>query len=123
MKQKMFGSGLLLLSICWLGFWHSSSAAETPAPDAVNGKKLYAQHCAICHGKTGQGDGVAGKSLKPPPRDFSQGKFKFSKDDAGLLAFIKKGKGAMPAWGKTLSDKEIQDVIAFIHTLKKDAAD
>ncbi|MBF2053400.1 MAG: cytochrome c, partial [Candidatus Sericytochromatia bacterium] len=102
MLKSVMCSALFVLTL-WAGLWHSSSAAEAPVPDPANGKKLYTQHCALCHGKTGQGDGMAGKSLKPPPRDFTQGKFKFSKDDAGLLAFIKKGKGAMPAWGKTLS--------------------
>lgn len=122
MPKSVIASALFALTL-WTSLWHSSSAAETPAADVANGKKIYSQHCAICHGKTGQGDGAAGKSLKPPPRDFSQGKFKFNKGDAELLAFIKKGKGAMPAWGKILSDEQIQDVIAFIHTLKKDAAD
>lgn len=38
-----------------------------------HGKKLYAQNCAMCHGKTGIGDGDAGKALKPPPRNLVEG--------------------------------------------------
>lgn len=38
-----------------------------------HGKKLYAQNCAMCHGKTGLGDGDAGKALKPPPRNLVEG--------------------------------------------------
>lgn len=38
---------------------------------------LYRQHCASCHGITGNGMGPAASMLNPYPRDFRQGKFKF----------------------------------------------
>jgi len=103
----------------YAGLWQNSTPAEAAAGNASKGKKVYNQNCAVCHGKTGKADGPTGKALKPPPRNFSVGDFKYGKNDAQLLAFIKKGKGAMPAWGTTLSDTQIQDVIAYIHTLKK----
>jgi mono/diheme cytochrome c family protein len=41
----------------------------TPAR-AQSADATYAQSCASCHGDKGQGDGPAGKYLKPPPPDF-----------------------------------------------------
>ena len=38
---------------------------------AQKGAMLYQKLCWTCHGKTGQGDGPAGKSLKPKPKNFS----------------------------------------------------
>ena len=35
------------------------------------GKALFAQECASCHGPAGKGDGPAGLSLTPRPRDFT----------------------------------------------------
>jgi len=35
------------------------------------GKALYAQECASCHGPGGKGDGPAGVGLTPRPRDFT----------------------------------------------------
>ena len=35
------------------------------------GKALFAQECATCHGPAGKGDGPAGFGLAPRPRDFS----------------------------------------------------
>lgn len=39
-------------------------------PSLANGKKLYAQNCAMCHGDKGYGDGIAGKKLEPAPSNF-----------------------------------------------------
>ena len=108
---------LLLLTALSLGRPAQANPPQNPA--LVRGTKLYQQHCAICHGEKGKGDGLAAKSLTPPPRDFSKGVFRYSKNEAERLAFVKKGKPPMPAWGGTLSEAELKDVLAFIHTLKR----
>lgn len=41
-----------------------------------HGSKVYQTYCASCHGKTGQGDGLAAKGLKPPPRNLIKGDWK-----------------------------------------------
>ena len=38
---------------------------------------LYRQHCAHCHGVTGDGMGPTSEFLKPYPRDYRKGVFKF----------------------------------------------
>ncbi len=35
------------------------------------GKKLYEQNCAACHGAKGDGKGAAAAALKPAPSDFA----------------------------------------------------
>jgi len=40
------------------------------ASDPAQGARLYAQHCATCHGVQGRGDGLLAKGMEPAPGDF-----------------------------------------------------
>ncbi len=41
--------------------------APAMTPDPSRGAPLFAQHCSVCHGVSGAGDGPAGIGLQPPP--------------------------------------------------------
>ncbi len=45
--------------------------APSLAPDVARGKALYVQHCASCHGTTGNGDGPQAVGLDPPAIAFT----------------------------------------------------
>ena len=38
---------------------------------AASGPEMFNTYCAVCHGKSGKGDGPAAKSLKNPPADLT----------------------------------------------------
>lgn len=43
----------------------------TPTPEMItNGKALFQNNCASCHGAEGNGDGATGLTLNPKPRNF-----------------------------------------------------
>lgn len=46
------------------------SVAPRQTPDLRQAGKLFAQHCAACHGTQGRGDGPLAKGMEPAPADF-----------------------------------------------------
>jgi mono/diheme cytochrome c family protein len=56
-----------------------------PAEVLVEGQRDYTLYCRACHGDRGDGKGPAAKGLRPPPRDFTLGTFKFAAVAGGSL--------------------------------------
>ncbi len=77
---------------------------------------LYKQKCAACHGADGKGDTPSGKSMKV--RSFADPEVTKMTDDE-LAAAIEKGKGKMPAYGKSMKPDEIKAMVAYIRSLAK----
>jgi cytochrome c oxidase cbb3-type subunit 3 len=100
-----------------------STSLIAQAADAEQGKKLYGQFCASCHGQSGKGDGAAAAALNPKPRDHTDKDYMSKMSDADMLSVIKNGGASigksplMPPWGASLKDDQIQDIIAYIRTL------
>jgi len=100
----------------------ASSATAQDAPALEAGKKVYDQHCAQCHGEKGDGQGPGALHLKPPPRDFTTGKFKLRTTPSGALPtdddlkrVVRLGMPytSMPPW-KNLSDAEVDAVVQYL---------
>ena len=94
-----------------------------PRGAAKKGQALYAQKCAVCHGTTGKGDGVAEFVLFPKPRDLTSGKFKIRSTtslptDDDLFRVVTQGipGTAMPSW-TVLSDAQRWDLVAYVKSL------
>jgi len=87
------------------------------------GKKIYATYCVTCHGERGKGDGVAAQSLPVRPADHTNGAVMNQLSDKFLLDIIVKGGGSvgkssfMPAWGSSLNDRQIRDIVAYLRTI------
>jgi mono/diheme cytochrome c family protein len=100
-----------------------STALIAQSADAEQGKKLYGQFCASCHGQSGKGDGAAAAALNPKPRDHTDKEYMSKMSDADMLNVIKNGGASigrsplMPPWGASLKDEQIQDIVAYIRTL------
>jgi mono/diheme cytochrome c family protein len=88
------------------------------ADAATAGGEVFKTNCATCHGDTGHGDGPAGAALDPQPKNLAV--LQSQAGDDYLYWRINTGKPgtAMVPWKGTLTDDQIWQVIAFLHTLK-----
>lgn len=86
-----------------------SVSSDLYAADTFKGQRIYTSNCAICHGPTG-------RAVMPGAPNFARGEGVL-KPDFTLLATIRSGRNAMPAFQGILTDRDIMDVIAYVRTL------
>ncbi len=110
------------------------AAGQTPAkhltnpvtPDAASlgaGEKIYAKACAMCHGKTGKGDGPIVKTLKPEatkPSNLTDGKYDHGSTDGEMFVAIRDGIGPrfeMKGQKGKISDQEMWHLVNYVRSL------
>jgi len=113
MRLKLNGTALqaavLAASLAYALPAAAQQPATTPAPDnsAFDVDQLFASTCGFCHSDGGRAAG-RGPQLMDSPRD-----------DEFIRNRIKTGKqGAMPAFGESFSDAQIDEIIKHIRALK-----
>lgn len=95
----------------------SSGSALFAAGDAGAGKAIYAKKCQTCHAAAGEGNQGMAKALKVEIVHLGSAAAQ-KKTDAELKTIIVKGVGKMkPVMG--LADADVDNVIAFVRTLKE----
>ena len=118
MKKNLTSYYLIIGFVLALG----SAAAQTkpvikevPAKitRSLDGKELFSQFCAVCHGVDGKGNGPAAPALKKSPGDLTQlsqkhgGKFPalaVKMSITGGSNVMEHGTREMPMWGSVLSE-------------------
>jgi mono/diheme cytochrome c family protein len=87
-----------------------------PAKADEKSAALYKQKCAACHGVDGKGETATGKAMKV--HSFGDPEVAKMSDDE-LAGTIEKGKGKMPAYGKSLKPDEIKAIVTYVRSLAK----
>jgi mono/diheme cytochrome c family protein len=87
------------------------------AGDAAAGKAVYEKSCKACHGATGAANPAIAKMMKVDMKDLSSAEIQ-GMSDADLKTIITEGKGKMKPI-KTVAGKDIDNVIAYVRSLKK----
>ena len=92
------------------------SLASSSVPAQTGATDTYKSKCLACHGADGLGNTPMGKPLAVKPYN-APDVLKLS--NADLTTIIKNGKNNMPAFNGKLTDAQIKDLVAYIHTLQK----
>lgn len=88
----------------------AGAATEQPQPDLTVGEKLYASHCAACHGAQGKG------GIGP---DLTGADYQYGRTMDAVIESIRNGRPAgMPGFGNQLSGAESESLAAFVLALK-----
>jgi mono/diheme cytochrome c family protein/plastocyanin len=114
--------------------WQSNTAAE----ELAEGKRLFAQNCAACHGENGAANGVFADDLKAAgeasqqamsgsdemqrqtPADFTNPKRMLGASPALLQGKILRGGmgTGMPMWGSVFTEKQIWNLISYLYSFQ-----
>jgi mono/diheme cytochrome c family protein len=116
MTRKLIALLVLSLGVLSYPYSFSSSQAGTAGQAAkknAEGRKLFMQYCATCHGADAKGDGPTARALKKAPADLTKiekvdGKFpstRIQRIIAGDDMLASHGSRDMPVWGTVLRQK------------------
>lgn len=108
-----------------VGYLARTNPLTSSASSIQAGKELFLRTaqpiaCVMCHGEQGDGKGLMGAALVPPPRNFTCGAMMREIPDGQLFWIIKNGSPAtgMTAFGG-LPDEQIWQLIQYIRSLAK----
>ena len=84
--------------------------------EKVNARGLFLENCATCHGNDGRAKTFHGWMVNA--QDLTDVGFQVETTDEQIIHAIKTGPMMMPAFGKKLSDAEIEALAAYVRTLR-----
>ena len=118
-KQLVACVALVLGAVIWLDAAHSAGLAAAnneASQEGRTGATIYNKECASCHGQNGNRT-LRGKLLRAPNLNDSHWQEKTS--DEHIFNVIVNGHEKMPAFGKKLSQAQIESLVAYVRRLKR----
>jgi mono/diheme cytochrome c family protein len=95
-----------------------------PAQVLNEGHTFYLQYCRACHGDKGEGNGPSAPGLRPPPRNFTQGEFKFAgvldqklPRDEDLKRIVRANLHGTAMLGWEVPEPQLDAIIQYLKTL------
>jgi len=125
-----------------LGILSTSGSAQTTANPAATaaverGRVLFDQHCALCHGKGGKGDGPAASTMTRRPTNVTlmqkrHGAFFAAQAESAIRGtdpVVAHGAPGMMLWGaifranargdEAAVDARVRDLLAFMESIQE----
>jgi len=89
------------------------------------GKYLYLQYCAVCHGTEGAADGFNTYNLDPKPHSLADSAYVSALSDEALAQVIRLGgrgvnkSALMPPYDWTMNEAQIEYLVSYLRTLAR----
>lgn len=128
-RYVVFGSALGLGLMLLPPAASSAPGGSPDHPSSDRGMQVFQAYCVACHGSAGTGDGPMASALVRDfgvrPSDLTAPRFLApEKSDDELKAAVTGGGKAvhrsafMPAWGQSLTDHQVGDLVAYLRELQ-----
>lgn len=138
-KEVRFRPAIFFLVLVPLAAAPALRAADSAAPQSqsqpppldfdlyMQGRHVYERNCVVCHGLRGDGNGELAATLRPKPRSFREGMFKFRTTPFGKLPAdddlrrtIRGGlSGTAMGMFTQLSAEEVEAVIVYVKSFSR----
>ncbi len=102
---------------CISGWFYYGNSTVTAGSTKSDSATLYKKDCASCHGKDGQAKSFRGKLLNA--QNLTDSAWQTKVTDEHIFNVISNGRKKMPAFGKKLSEAEINSLVGYVRGLKK----
>lgn len=94
------------------------------SPESIaRAKKWWTMDCAMCHGAGGDGKGSLAADMKLKIADFTDPASLKDRTDGAIFYIIKNGHDDMPPEGERLKADGYWDLVNYVRSLAKPAAD
>jgi mono/diheme cytochrome c family protein len=114
------GIGAILLALLACGGCNAelrkSDAELGLNPQQSAGRRVYDQHCGQCH-EPYSTSGKKGPGLKGIFKKQYLAESGLPANDERVGEIIRFGRAKMPAYGQTLDQRQVEDLLAYLHTL------
>lgn len=112
-----FGCFLLILFLMGCEVERRKSDAELGLnPQQAGGRRVYDRYCDQCH-EPYSSHGKKGPGLKGVFKKEYLSESGLPANDDRVGEIVRYGRSKMPAFGRELSDQQIQDLLVYLHTL------
>jgi mono/diheme cytochrome c family protein len=85
---------------------------------AVRGRKVFNDHCAICHGTVGDGVALLSRAYGAKPGNFMTAEMQ-KQPDGYIYGVLMLGKNAMPSYAADLDESDRWAVVHYIRVLQR----
>ena len=120
--NKMPPADVKALEQRFAGALGSEAALELPskAADLAEGRTLFQQTCASCHGLGGKGDGPAGAAMNPKPPAVGDAATMRDVSPATMFRIISVGIGGtpMPAYAAQMTPEQRWNIVSYLMSLR-----
>lgn len=123
MNHRASAAALAVLAAVPLFIWGCASSKPITVEDAaypaskVDARGLFQENCVMCHGANGRAHTFHGRIVGA--QNLTDSKWQAETSDAQIVNAIKTGPSVMPAFGKKLSESEIDALAVYVRSFGK----